>query len=363
MAVPYWRRGLSRADAVSPGPIMLDIEGPVLTPADRELLREPAVGGVILFSRNYQSPAQLRDLATSIRELRRPPLLIAADYEGGRVQRFREGFTPIPPMRRLGQHYDIDPQAAVALARSCGWLIGSELRASGIDLSFAPCVDLDWGPSEVIGDRSFHARPAVVAELAIAVSRGMRDAGMAAVAKHFPGHGAVVADSHEHLPIDRRPFTQLLDDMQPYEKLVERRILAGVMMAHIIYAQMDPLPAGFSSYWIREQLRGQIGFDGAVFSDDLSMKAALPYGSMTKRARLSLEAGCDMVLICNDRAAARSAVAALRDYSNPLSQVRLARLHGISAPHRDILLASDEWQQTAQQVADWLDRPVLDLKA
>ncbi|MCB1845571.1 MAG: beta-N-acetylhexosaminidase, partial [Halioglobus sp.] len=299
----------------------------------------------------------------SIRRLRKPPLLIAADYEGGRVQRFRDGFTPIPPMRRLGQRYDSDPQEAVALARSCGWLIGSELRASGIDLSFAPCVDLDWGPSEVIGDRSFHARPAVAAELAIAVSRGMRDAGMAAVAKHFPGHGAVVADSHERLPVDRRPFGELLDDMQPYEKLVERRILAGVMMAHIVYPDTDPLPAGFSPYWIREQLRGQIGFDGAVFSDDLCMKATASYGSMARRAILSLDAGCDMVLVCNDRAAARSAVAALKDYSNPLSQVRLARLHGIGTACRETLMASEEWRQASQQIADWLDRPVLELNA
>lgn len=342
---------------------MLDIEGLVLTPADRELLREPAVGGVILFSRNFESPEQLAALVSSIRALRSPPLLIAADYEGGRVQRFRDGYTPIPPMRMLGRCYDGDPQEALALARTCGWLIGSELRASGIDLSFAPCVDLDWGPSEVIGDRSFHRKPAVVAELSIALSHGMRDAGMAAVAKHFPGHGAVVADSHEKLPVDRRPYSVLLDDMQPYEKLVQRRVLAGVMMAHIVYSEMDPMPAGFSPYWIKEQLRGQIGFDGAVFSDDLCMKATLPYGSIAKRAQLSLAAGCDMVLVCNDRAAAQSAVAALNDYSDPLARVRLARLHGVGTPARDKLLATAEWQQATKRLADWLDRPTLELNA
>ncbi len=345
------------------GPVMLDIEGLALTPADRDLLREPAVGGVILFSRNFESPSQLADLVSEIRALRRPPLLIAADYEGGRVQRFRDGFTPLPPMRSLGRHYDTDEQGAIAMARTCGWLIGSELRAVGIDLSFAPCVDLDWGISDVIGDRSFHRRPAVVAELALELIRGMREAGMAAVAKHFPGHGAVVADSHEKLPIDRREFSLVLDDMQPYEKLIAHRVLAGVMMAHVVYAETDPLPAGFSSYWIKEQLRQQMGFDGAVFSDDLSMKATLEYGSMTRRARLSLDAGCDMVLICNDRAAAGHAVAKLADYSNPLSLVRLARLHGVGAPIRESLLASDAWQEARQRLDHWLDRPELTLNA
>lgn len=360
------RRGrrLSRAVAMSLGPVMLDVDGLALTPADRELLREPAVGGVILFSRNYESPGQLADLVGEIRALRRPPLLIAADYEGGRVQRFRDGFTAVPPMRRLGRHYDTAPEEAAQLARLCGWLIGAELRSVGIDLSFAPCVDLDWGVSDVIGDRSFHRDPAVVAELAIAVARGMRDAGMSAVAKHFPGHGAVVADSHERLPVDRRPYSVLLDDMRPYEKLNDRRILAGVMLAHVVYAETDELPAGFSPYWINEQLRGQIGFDGAVFSDDLSMRATAGFGPMPARARLALEAGCDMVLVCNDRPAARATVASLNNYSNPLSLVRLARLHGTGdAPLRETLRASPAWESATATLSDWLDRPVLTLDA
>jgi len=345
------------------GPVMLDVEGLSLTPADRDLLREPAVGGVILFARNYESPSQLADLVASIRALRRPPLLVAVDHEGGRVQRFRDGFTRIPPMRLLGRGFDGDPEAAKSMARTCGWLIGSELRASGIDLSFAPCVDLDWGISDVIGDRSFHPKPAVVTELALALVRGMRDAGMAAVAKHFPGHGAVVADSHETLPVDRRPYSVLLDDMQPYEKLVERRVLAGVMLAHIVYAEMDESPAGFSCYWIGEQLRRQIGFDGAVFSDDLSMRATSGYGNVRERAELALACGCDMVLICNDRPGARAAVAGLADYSNPLSLVRLARLHGVGAPLRESLIASDEWQAATRSLAEWLERPELELGA
>lgn len=340
---------------------MLDIEGLTLTPADRALLREPAVGGVILFTRNYESPAQLADLVAAIRAVRSPPLLIAADHEGGRVQRFREGFTAIPPMRQIGRQYDSDPGAAVSLARTAGWVVASELRAMDIDLAFAPCVDLDWGISEIIGNRAFHRNASVVADLAAAYCRGMRDGGMAAVAKHFPGHGAVVADSHERLPVDRRKFGELLDDMRPYEKLAANRQLAGVMLAHIVYSDVDAMPAGFSAYWIQNQLRSQLGFDGAVFCDDLSMKATKQYGSMSVRAKLALDAGCDMILVCNDRAAASATVAALREYSNPLSLVRLARLHGTGHILRETLLASDEWRAATEQLHHGLDVPQLTL--
>ena len=345
------------------GPVMLDIEGLSLSPADRTLLREPAVGGVILFSRNYESPAQLADLVASIRAVRTPPLLVAVDHEGGRVQRFREGFTSIPPMRDLGHQYDSDMNAALSLARTAGWLIASELRAMDIDLSFAPCVDLDWGLSEIIGNRAFHRKPGVVADLSSAFCHGLRDGGMAAVAKHFPGHGAVVADSHEQLPIDRRSYGDLLDDMRPYEKLIGSRQLAGVMLAHIVYSELDPVPAGFSSYWIQTQLRQQLGYDGAVFCDDLSMKATRKFGSMAKRASVALDAGCDMILICNDRPAAMAAVASLRDYSNPLSLVRLARLHGTGHVMRETLLASDEWQSATSRITEGLGRPALKLDA
>jgi len=342
---------------------MLDVEGLSLSPADRDLLCEPAVGGIILFSRNYASPTQLADLVAEIRAVRSPPLLIAVDHEGGRVQRFRDGFTVIPPMRQLGNHHDTDPPAAIDLARTAGWMIGAELRAMGIDLSFAPCVDLDWGVSEVIGDRAFHKKPGVVAELAGALAHGMRDAGMVAVAKHFPGHGAVVADSHKRLPVDRREFGDVLDDMQPYEILIRQRAIGAVMMAHVVFSETDTLPAGFSSYWIGNQLRAQLGFDGAVFCDDLSMEAAAAYGPVPKRAALALAAGCDMVLVCNDRRAASATVAALRDYSKPTSLVRLARLHGTGALLRESLLASDAWQRAAEQLAHWSDRPVLELDA
>jgi beta-N-acetylhexosaminidase len=342
---------------------MLDVEGVALTPADRDLLREPAVGGVILFTRNYETPAQIADLVAEIRALRSPPLLIAVDHEGGRVQRFRDGFSAIPPMRLIGREYNRDPAAGAALARQTGWLIGSELRAANIDLSFAPCVDLDWGVSEIIGDRSFHAKPDAVGELAGDFCRGLRAAGMAAVAKHFPGHGAVVADSHESLPIDRREYSHLLDDMRPYERLSGNGLIAGVMLAHIIYKEMDDMPAGFSKYWIETELRRRTGFDGAVFCDDLSMKATAAYGSMPQRAKRALDAGCDMILVCNNRNAAQEAVAALNGYSNPLSLVRLARLHGTGQILRETLLASEEWAQASAAVARFSERPALELDA
>lgn len=345
------------------GPVMLDIEGLRLTPADRDLLGEPAVGGVILFSRNFASVPQLADLVAAIRVVRSPPLLVAVDQEGGRVQRFREGFTRLPPMRRLGEQFDIDPDGARGLARDAGWLIASELRASNIDLSFAPCVDLDWGISEVIGDRAFHSRPDVVADLAQAFCRGLKSAGMAAVAKHFPGHGAVAHDSHEQLPVDRRQYGEVLEDMRPYERLIGHRLLAGVMLAHVVYAETDPLPAGFSRYWIQTQLRKQLAFDGAVFSDDLSMKAAAKYGTMPERARRALDAGCDMILVCNDRSAAIATVAALRDWSNPLSLVRLARLHGTGHVMPETLRASDEWQAASGRFARWFEPPELELNS
>lgn len=342
---------------------MLDIEGTELTPSDRVILREPAVGGLILFSRNYESPEQVTELVAEVRGLRSPPLLIAVDYEGGRVQRFRDGFTELPAMRTLGRHYDRDPDEALDLARTIGWLAGSELRAAGIDLSFSPCVDLDWGLNSAIGNRSFHRKPDAVSALAARYIRGLRAAGMSAVAKHFPGHGAVAADSHERLPIDRREFGDLLDDMRPYESLLALGLLPAIMMSHVVYAEADRLPASLSAYWMRTQLREQMGFDGAIFSDDMSMKATTQFGSMATRAGMALDAGADMVVICNDRPAAAKAVAALNDYSNPPSLVRLARLHGGKAMNRDDLRASSEWTSAVERVASWTSRPVLELDA
>ena len=345
------------------GNVMLDIEGTELTPSDRRLLRSPAVGGLILFARNYVSPEQIADLVAEVRGLRKPSLLIAVDHEGGRVQRFREGFTAIPPMRSLGLHYRRDPDEARALAETVGWIIGRELRSVGVDLSFSPCVDLDWGVNAAIGDRSFHRRPAVVTDLATRYSRGLARAGMAAVAKHFPGHGAVVADSHESLPIDRREPGELLDDIEPFHALIRRRAVAGIMLSHVLYAEIDNLPASLSAAWISQELRGRLNFDGAVFSDDMSMKATGRFGSMAERCRRALDAGTDMVVVCNDREAARSAVGSLEGYSNPPSLVRLARLHGGQTETYTRLRDDGDWQSAVERLTLWTERPVLELDA
>ncbi len=348
---------------MSMGPVMLDIDGLALSPADRDLLREPAVGGVILFARNFESAEQIAALVAEIRALRSPPVLIAVDHEGGRVQRFRDGFTDMPPMRHIGREYDQDSESGLEIARQAGWIIASELRSVGVDLCFAPCVDLDWGVSEIIGDRSFHREPDAVGELAGAFARGLRSAGMVAVAKHFPGHGAVVADSHLKLPVDRREYGSILDDMRPYERLIRTGVIAGVMLAHIVYQEIDSQPAGFSNYWTQRELRSRLGFGGAVFCDDLGMQATRDFGTMPERARLALDAGCDMILVCNDRDAAQQAVVALKDYSNPLSLVRLARLHGTGNPQRESLLESEEWQHVNTLFAGWSERPELKLNA
>jgi len=266
-------------------------------------------------------------------------------------------------MRNIGREYDRDRESGLKIARQAGWLIASELRAAGIDLSFGPCVDLDWGISEIIGNRSFHRKPDAVSDLAEAFARGLRSAGMAAVAKHFPGHGAVVADSHLRLPVDRRDYGLILDDMRPYERMMNTGVVAGVMLAHIVYREIDASPAGFSEYWIQRELRSRLGFGGAVFCDDLTMKATSSYGRMPERARLALDAGCDMILVCNDRDAAHEAVDSLNDYSNPLSLVRLARLHGTGKQLSETLLASDEWQEANSLFSNWSERPELQLNA
>ena len=286
------------------GPVMLDVAGIELTAEERERLQHPLVGGVILFTRNYASPAQLQSLTAAIRALRDPPLLIAVDHEGGRVQRFREGFSPIAPMRSLGQEWDSDVVAAATDARRIGATIAAELGAKGIDFSFAPVVDLDYGTSAVIGDRAFHRNPNAVAHLAAAFREGLRSGGMAAVVKHFPGHGFVNADSHAELPVDRRPLVALeKDDLVPFGALV-RLGVEGVMPAHVVYPAIDAQPAGYSRVWLQDILRGRLGFDGLIFSDDLSMAAAKSVGDVVSRAEAAHEAGCDMLLICNDPLAA-----------------------------------------------------------
>ncbi|MCU0976870.1 MAG: beta-N-acetylhexosaminidase [Steroidobacteraceae bacterium] len=344
------------------GPLMVDVAGVALEPAEREMLSHPLVGGVILFSRNYESPEQLERLVAEIRSLRSPPLLVGVDQEGGRVQRFREGFTRLPPMRVLGRRHAADRPAAIALARRLGWLMAAELRAVGVDLSFAPCVDLDWGISEVIGDRAFAGGSEAVGDLAVAWMLGMREAGMGATAKHFPGHGRVVADSHVALPVDRRELPDLGPDLAPYRRLIANG-LPAVMAAHVVFPAVDDRPASLSRPWIEGQLRGELGFRGAVFTDDLSMAGAAAFGGVVERVRLALEAGCDMLLVCNDRAAVLELLDRLPAGPDPVRQVRVVRLHGRAAPGRAELLADARWRDAAAAAAHALDVPALRLDA
>ncbi len=342
------------------GPLMVDVASQQLGAEDREVLAHPLVGSVLLFTRNYADPKQLQQLTSQIRALRSPPLLIAVDQEGGRVQRFRDGFTLLPAVRRIGHLYDQDHEAGLELARRHGWLMAAELLASGVDFSFAPCVDLDYGLSEIIGDRAFHQRAAVVAQLAIAYMHGMRAAGMAATAKHFPGHGAVVADSHLALPVDRRELADLSEELTPYRRLIDNG-LPAVMVAHIQFPQVDPQPASFSRRWVSGVLRGELGFQGAVFADDLSMAGAASVGDITRRAEHALEAGCDVLPVCNDRPAVRLLLGKLRRQPDAATGMRLVRMRGRHGLDRARLMASAQWQECRATVESSMAAPALRL--
>lgn len=344
------------------GPLMVDVAGTSLTSADREVLAHPLVGGVILFTRNFASPGQIRELVRQIHQVRSPALLVAVDHEGGRVQRFKEGFTHLPPVHVIGRQHDMDPGRGKELAEASGWLMASEMRAIGVDISFAPDVDLDWGVSEVIGDRAFHRDPEVVGELARSYARGMRKAGMEATIKHFPGHGAVVADSHHKLPIDRRRFEDVREDMRPFERLVNWGV-CSVMMAHVVYSDVDEWPASLSEYWIKQVLRGEMNFRGAVFCDDLTMAAAAVAGEMPERLRRALDAGCDMAPLCNDRDAVLNVLDQFGDYQNPPAQLRLTRLHGRGGIDLADLMASSQWQAAIKIIRDCSSSPGLQLDA
>ena len=296
------------------GPAVIDVVGPTLSDEDRNRLRHPAAGGVILFSRNYENPEQLSTLTTEIARLREPELLLCVDHEGGRVQRFREGFSTIPPMRTLGKLWDRDRDAARETARAIAYVVGAELAAHGVDFSFAPVLDLDYGSSSVIGDRALHFDPTAVGALGACIVKGFADAGMGAVGKHFPGHGYAAADSHVAVPRDERKFADILKkDLVPFRATIEAG-LAGVMPAHVIYGQVDAEPAGYSKHWLQEVLRGKLGFQGIIFSDDLSMEGASVAGGVPERARAALAAGCDMVLLCNDPAGQEVLLDSLKDF-------------------------------------------------
>ena len=335
---------------MSLGPFMVDIAGTELSADDVRVLTHPLVGSVILFARNYADPRQVADLTASIRAVRAPHLLIAVDQEGGRVQRFRDGFTRLPAVRLLGRVYDEDRRDGLALAQSVGWLMAAELRAVGVDFSFAPCVDLDYGVSEIIGDRAFHSDPDAVAALAVATLSGMREAGMAAVAKHFPGHGAVVADSHVALPVDRRDYADLEPDIRPYRPLIDNN-LAAIMAAHVVFPAVDALPASLSRRWITDILRGELKFHGCVFADDLTMAGAAAFGDVLARAKLAFAAGCDVLPICNDRHSVELVLDRFgTDVGSAAAQARLVRMRARGEAAAD-LRSSRHWQETAARIA------------
>ncbi len=346
---------------MSLGPIMVDLAGTELAAEDRELLRHPAVGGVILFARNYDSPEQLAELAADIHGLRAPRLLIGVDQEGGRVQRFREGFTRLPPAGRFGALYAHDARRACAACSAVAWLMAAELLSVGVDFSFAPVLDLDRGLCPAIGDRGFARSPAPVSELGLAWAAGVRQAGMAAIGKHFPGHGGVSADSHTELPWDERSLEDIwLEDLVPFERLIAHG-LEAVMPAHVVYPRAAPEPAGFSPFWLGEVLRERLAFAGIVFSDDLNMAAAGAAGGYAERARAAAAAGCDMLLICNNRPAAIEIVEAFLGREDPTAQLRLLRMHGRGRLERARLHQDPRWQAGVHQVALLEDLGTLDL--
>ena len=308
------------------GPLMIDVAGLALTDVDRGRLRNPNVGGVILFSRNYVSVPQLQDLIADIR-FQNDSLILAVDQEGGRVQRIRQGVTQLPALRHLGEAYDKEPERGLILAEDWGWLMAAEMLSLGFDISFAPVLDLDYGQSEIIGDRALHHDPEVVSALGTAYIRGMHEAGMAATGKHFPGHGWVVADSHVAIPVDERSEQELsLQDLLPFRRLSAQ--LDAVMPAHVIYQGIDPAPAGFSTHWLQQVLRRDLGFEGVIFSDDLSMEGATVAGSYLQRTKAALGAGCDMAILCNNPAGADQVLAA---WGDQIIETNPQRLRGMLA--------------------------------
>jgi beta-N-acetylhexosaminidase len=334
------------------GPVMLDLEGLSVSTTEATKLANPLVGGVILFTRNFADLEQLKRLVGEIRAVN-PTCLIAVDHEGGRVQRFRDGFTRLPTMRSLGVLFEQNKEAGLELAQELGWLMASELTCFDIDISFAPVLDRDHGISEIIGDRSFSSSLETIQAVSAAFMNGMRDAGMSNTGKHFPGHGAVEADSHIDIPIDKRSEDTIRqEDMAVFANLAKAG-LDAVMPAHVIYSEVDPNPAGFSKYWLQTVLRQGYGFDGVIFSDDLSMEGATVAGSFSERALAALNAGCDMVLVCNNPEAADEVLAALshyelsKDSSRRISSMR----HSGTVRELECLKSSERWKKITDALA------------
>ena len=320
------------------GPVMLDVEGLTLAGHEKEKINHPNTGAVILFARNYENPQQITELISNIRAARQGDILIAVDQEGGRVQRFKNGFTRLPPASCYAE--------APELAESAGWLMATELLSVGVDFSFAPVLDIDCGISQIIGDRSFSTDPLLATKLAGLFRKGMNAAGMAATGKHFPGHGAVALDSHLTLPIDNRNIETLrAKDFLPFKQLINEG-LEGIMPAHVLYPNIDPIPAGFSSFWIQEILRKELNFNGTVFSDDLSMAGAAFAGDFIERAKLAQQAGCDMLLVCNNPLAAEQVLEALPITEDLIREHRLKRMQATSNT-TNAFIDSEKWQQTS----------------
>lgn len=334
---------------IDTGVIMLDLKGLSIDAQEREILQHQQVGGVILFSRNYASPQQLTDLVASIKQCN-DQLLVAVDQEGGRVQRFREHFLALPPLRAVGLEYERDPERGLAAAKLCAWAMAAELMQYGIDISFAPVLDLFDANSPVIKDRAFAADGIKVSELGMAYIEGMHEAGMAATGKHFPGHGMVMADSHTELPRDERNLDEIRrHDLVPFAHCINS--LDAIMPAHIVYPKIDQHCAGFSRVWIQELLRKELGFDGVVFSDDLTMNAAHSAGSVAQRADLALAAGCDMVLVCNEPRQASDLVAYLDKKQQPGSD-RIGCMLAKNAHNHAHLYESDKWLEAKELVSE-----------
>ncbi len=332
------------------GPVLIGLQGSDLLPEERELLQHPQVGGVVLFARNYENPGQVAALIAAIHR-QREALLVCVDHEGGRVQRFGQGFTALPPAACLGLAYDRDAGPARALAEDYGWLMAVELRSVGIDINFAPVVDLASHGSDVLAGRTLHADAEAVSLLAMACLRGMHRGGLAAVAKHFPGHGGVTADSHQELPVDERPLADLeLADLLPFARLVANG-LEAVMVAHLLYPQIDRRPAGYSPFWLQTVLRRRLNFQGAIFSDDLQMQAAAWAGGLEDRVEAALEAGCDAVLVCQNQQQLARLLDSMPPRIDPVSRLRLARLRPpkLGKPW-SVLRHDPAWQQARQRL-------------